>query len=227
MVLSALNQLGWHLCRTKLHRNVLNSKTKCKTKSGMKSSKNAPKHPRNLKALFRRLKLLRRHLFTGFQIQFQTQFQPQLRTIFSQRESAGMAPLNSVKLHLPMFALLWTSEQVHVRVGCPTKALCKIQHVRHQHLSSAIAWRIWQWKIDICVIPALSSMWESSMYIPWEIRPFRGQIPWKRLHGLAYQNHPLPGCCHKERRNCVLLLRLGYIHSERDRGSAGAGGRTA
>ena len=66
--------LGRHLCRTKLPRNVLNSKTKVETKNETKSLKNALKGPRKSLSPVQLPKSFSPALFTVSHPRFQTQF---------------------------------------------------------------------------------------------------------------------------------------------------------
>ena len=72
--------LGRHLCRTKLPRKVLNSKTKSGTNSETKSSQTTPKHPRRIESLVQPPKTFHQHFFTALRPQFQTQFQAFFKT---------------------------------------------------------------------------------------------------------------------------------------------------
>ena len=76
----ARNYWGWCLCRTKLPRKALSSKTKFKGKVITKSLKNGPKRPRKLLSPFSSLKVFHRHFFTVLRPQFRTQFQGRFRT---------------------------------------------------------------------------------------------------------------------------------------------------
>ena len=92
--MSIRGQLLWHLCRTKLPRKVLNSKTKSETKCETKTSKNAPKRPRKSLSPVQSA-----HIFCCFFphfLQFRTgNLKHIFKLFFSQRESAGMVMLRT------------------------------------------------------------------------------------------------------------------------------------
>ena len=80
--------LGWQVCRTKFPRKMFNFKTKSKTKNETKNSKNAPKCPRKCLSPVQLPKSCLPAIFHSFAPVISTTL-----SIFSQRESGGMATL--------------------------------------------------------------------------------------------------------------------------------------
>ena len=81
---------GWHLCRTKLPRNVVNSKAKSEAKCEMKGSKNAPRRLQNLLCVLPLPNSLSPALFHH---SFAPAISNKVSILVSRRESAGMATL--------------------------------------------------------------------------------------------------------------------------------------
>ena len=81
--------MGWHLCRAKLPRKVVNSKTKFLTKSETNNLKNAPKCPRKTLSPVQLPKSFLLELFHSFAPAISNA----ISNFFSHRESAGVATL--------------------------------------------------------------------------------------------------------------------------------------